>query len=192
MLTLSLVSCGDRSRGVATAPAALPAGIVPTHGYVRGDADGDADTRVPDADDALIRDYGHPAGVAQRRAAIALLRRYYESAAGADVTTACALTDRALADSGRLIATVALDYAPPPGSPSLRGQPCVRVMAAVARQRHAELVGDLATLVLTEMRVRGSHALAIVGLRTTGERVVELQRERGSWTIDSLFDSGVT
>jgi hypothetical protein len=188
-----LVACGGGVVKPAAAPSpTFPANTVPVHGYVRGDQDEDADMYVPDRDDAAIRDYGHAASASDRRAAITLVRRYYRAAAAGDVATVCALTDRALADGGRLIDTVSEDYAPPPGRPSLRGKGCPAVVAAVTRERRDELAGDIETLVLTEMRVRSRHALAIIGLRTSGERVVELQREGGRWKVDALFDSGVT
>jgi hypothetical protein len=188
-----LAACGGGdARPAAVSSPAFPTSTVPVHGYVHGDQDEDADATVPDRDDAAIRDYGRPAGPTDKRTAIALIRRYYHAAAAGDAATACALTDQALAGSGRLVDTVAEDYAPPRGTPSLRGKGCAVVMAALLHERHEELAGDIATLVLTEMRVHGSRALAIIGLRTTGERVVPLVRERGRWRIDSLFDSGVT
>jgi hypothetical protein len=189
-VAVSLVACGSGAKHVPSVP--FSSSTVPLHGYIQGDKDGDADKHVPDGDDASIRDYGHAANADDRRAAIALLRRYYAAAVAGDLATACSLTDRTLARSGKLIDTVAEDYAPPPGSPSLRGESCTRVMAAVTKERHEELAGDIETFVLTEMRVLGARALAIVGLRTTGERVVPLRREAGRWRVDGLFDSGVT
>jgi hypothetical protein len=90
-----------------------------------------------------------------------------------------------------LVNAVAEDYEPVPGSPPLRGKSCVAIMSVLTKERHEELAADIDALVVIGMRVHGSHGLAFLGFRTTGERLIPLERERGVWKVDGLFDSGV-
>lgn len=190
LLGVSVLACGDAPKS-APPEAPFPPGSAEGRRYVKGDQDGDNDTKVGDADDVHVRSYGHQANAADMRAAESLLKSYYAAAATGDSTTVCSLTFAGLANSSNLIAAVPQDYEPTPGTPSLRGKRCMAVISILAQERHDELVADVASLVLTGMRVHRGHALALLGFNTTGERMIRLERERGTWKVDGLFDSPI-
>ncbi len=187
LLGLCVTGCGGTvKRSVHEVPflASVP--------YIKGDQDRDeARNGPPDFDDGRFRDYGRSASAADRRAITALLKRYYAAAATGDSPAACALTFSGLARSADLVDKAPEDYEPTSGSLPLRGKSCVEVMSALSRQHHEELTAAAATLVVIDVRVHGARGLAILGFRTTGERVIPLAREGGVWKVDGLFDSEI-
>jgi hypothetical protein len=194
LIALCAGACGGGAKNAVpgVVPQLATASTLSTHGYIRGDQDGDVETHWYDSDDARIRGYGHPASAADGRAVTTLVKRYYAAAAAGDEATTCALTFAGLARSADFVGAAAEDYRPTPGSPQLRGGDCVAVMSVLAKERHEELVADVDTLTILGVRVLRDHALALLGFSTTGERVISLQREDGAWRVDGLFDKGIT
>jgi hypothetical protein len=200
LLGLALGACGDAGKhvgsapessystraagGAATASASSPA---PAGGYLRGDGDvDDADNR--DEDDHGVRTYGHAASAPDERAIAALVKRYYAAGAAGDGARACALIYSGLADSPSLGETAETVYPPAPSVPPLHGQSCARIMSLLFEEDHRRLAGDLATVVVTDMRVKGSKGLVLLGFRTTPERLIPVRRERGGWKVEALLD----
>jgi hypothetical protein len=185
-------ACGAAVKSAAPA-VPFQSSTTPIHGYIKGDQDGEPEVNGRDEDDTLIRGFGHPASAADRQAVAALVKRYYAAAASGDSAAACALTFAGLAKSANFVGATAEDYEPVPGrSPPLRGKSCIAVMSVLTKERHEELVADIDTLVVVGVFVRGAHGLAYLGFGTTGERFILVERERGTWKVDGLFDKPVT
>jgi hypothetical protein len=146
------------------------------------DQDSDNYSDEPDNEHKL---FGHPAAVADARAARSLVRRYYATVASGDGSAACALLYSALAEA------IPQDYGRPPGPPNLRGKTCAVVMSKLLQPRRGRLSRDSATLTVGAVRVDlnlGSVQLGFGGSRPN--RYILLHRERGVWKVDLLFDTG--
>ena len=171
-LCLSLAACGGSSDRPATAGDA--ARVRSTHAK---DRDNDEDHND---DDAQALNYGHAAGPAERRATVALVRRYFADAAATNGARACRLlvplmAELAVEESGK--------------SPSLRGKTCATVMTKLFERYHAALVEKSAKLQVYAIRVLGDRALALLYFPELSEvRRLLLRRVHGSWRVYSLLD----
>jgi hypothetical protein len=199
LLGVGVTACGGAGNGTASssrpssnaaatggAATTTASGTTSTQGHLIGDGDGDEDT-YSRYDDQRIRGYGHEANTTDRRAVTALVKRYYATAAAGDGATACPLIYSRLA-KGSNLAEAAEGYAPPPGAPPLRGKSCAYIMPLLFKQNHQQLIADVTTLDVTDVRVEGHHGLALLAFRTTPEREISVEREGGAWKIDSLLD----
>jgi hypothetical protein len=200
LLGLGLGACGDAgkhtgpvpkssystraARGATTATASSTA---PPGGYLRGDGDGD-EPNHRDRDNYSTRHYGHAASAAQERAIAVLVKRYYAAGAAGDGAAACALIYSSLADSPSLGETAEAVFPPAPSVPPLHGQSCPRIMSLLFEEDHPRLAADLATVVVTRVRVKGSRGLVLLGFRATPERLIPVRRERGAWKTEALLD----
>jgi hypothetical protein len=166
--------------GSATSPAA----------YVKGDDDTDSDDYTDHyrGDDYTVRDYGQEAGAARQRAITVLVKRYFKAAAKGDVAVACSLLSSRLAERRDLSTAVPADYASP-RTAALHGEACVQFMSDLFRLSEQQLAAaDIATLVVTSVRVKGSVGLALLGFSVAKERQIPVRREHGAWKIDALLD----
>lgn len=150
------------------------------------DSDEDNDNPHPrtshfDDDDYAVTRFGSPAGAADRRAIVTLLKRYYAAAAARDGSAACALLYPVLAEA------VPEDYgqvAP------LRGRKtCATVLPAVLAPRRRELEADAASLTVLGVRLDGPRGWAVLRFATPSERRMQLHREGKTWMVDELLDT---
>ncbi len=181
---ISASSASSATPEDAVTPASSPA---PAGGYLRGDNDGDLDT-TGHLDDLRVREYGHPASTADRRAVTALVKRYYAAAAAGGGVTACALMISRIASEPDLGEAAEEIYPLAPGVPPLHGESCARIMSLLFDEDHRHLAADSATLYVILVRVDGIHGLALLGFRATPERQIAVEREGGVWKIDALLD----
>jgi hypothetical protein len=202
LLGLGLSACGNTGKrtgsapesssstaaGGTTAAAGTASPATPAGGYLRGDGDVDDEANRTDEDDYAIRNFGHAASAADRRTIAALVKRYYAAGAAGDGAAACALIYSGLANSPNLGEAAEAAYPPAPGVPLLRGQSCARIMSLLFKEDHQRLAADLATAIVTRVRVKGSRGLALLGFRTTPERQIPLRREHGAWKVETLLD----
>ena len=146
------------------------------------DADSDNDRKrnmgYYDADDALVRNYGHAPSASDARELTALVRRYFVAAAKSDGATACSLMEPASALS------IPEDYGKPPGPLYSRGKTCAVVMSRLFEHAHAELREPV---VVTGVRVKGSEGVVSVGSRRMIARDLTLRREHGAWLVTGLL-----
>jgi len=199
LLGLGLGACGDAGKHTGPAPkspystraggamTATVSSTAPPGGYLRGDGDGD-EPNHRDRDNYSTRHYGHAASAAQERAIAALVKRYYAAGAAGDGAAACALIYSGLADSPNLGEMAETVYPPAPGVPPLHGQSCARIMSLLFEEDHRRLAADLATVVVTSVRVKGNKGLVLLGFRATPERLFPVRRERGAWKTEALLD----
>lgn len=203
VLTLVVGACGksggstDRQAAVASTRDAVPTGALrgdedddesPATATLRAsskdnDADFDNDEvkqqgGYHDSDDAaIIRAYGRPAAVTDKREIASLVERYYAAAAKSDGTTACALL------YSTFEAAIAEDYGQVPGPSYARGTTCPVVISKIFQHMHATLAG---AITVTDVRVRGLKARALFGSATAPAGVILVRRERGVWKIGEL------
>jgi hypothetical protein len=200
LLSLGVAACGsqDKSRGsvseasssAAANMAITPSATVLSGGYVRGDDDADG-SGSEDYDDAGVRGYGRAASAADRQVVTALLKGYYAAAAAGDGATACSLMLPRLVKGSNLGEAAEEAYPPAPSTPPLRGKSCAQIMSLLFTEDHQQLAADSATLVVSSLRVKGNHGLALLGFRTTPERQIPVERGGGVWKVDAPLDSEV-
>jgi hypothetical protein len=146
------------------------------------DADFDNDTiknkGYYDSDDGAISAYGQAAGAADKRAITALVKRYLAAAATSDGAKACPMIYSTLEEA------IPEDYGQPPGPAYARGKTCAVVMSKMFAYAHSKLAGGFG---VTNVRVEGREARALVGSRMAPARFIVVTRERGVWKIDELF-----
>jgi hypothetical protein len=76
------------------------------------------------------------------------------------------------------------------GPASLQGRTCTQVASKIFKQRHRELVEDVASLEVTEIRVRAKKAWVRVHVGSTRELLVFLHNTNGVWQMNNLLDAG--
>jgi hypothetical protein len=166
---------------------ARASGSVPADGYLKGDDDNDADARNR-FDDHLIRDYGHAARAADRKAVTALVKRYYAAAVADLGATVCSLMSPHIAGERNLGEASEEAFALAASLPPLHGKSCAQIMTLLFKEDHVRVTVANSTLVVTSVRINGSRGYALLGFRATPERYVSVERERGRWKIDALRD----
>jgi hypothetical protein len=163
---------------------------IPTLDLSKRDLDGDIDMLTKssyDGDHDAIPDLGQPAGAADRRAIIALIGRYYASAAAGEGAKACPMLYALSAER-----FVEEQRHPGNKSPSLRGT-CAQILSQLFKQRHHELVGDAAAHRVLAVRVQGNRGLALVRFgapRELRELEVLVHREHGAWKMETPLENG--
>jgi hypothetical protein len=179
------IEAGTSGRGAAAnGSPSLPAGD-----YVTGDHDNDDsnDNGGEDPDDVNTRTYGTLGSAADTGAAEKVVKRYYGAIAAGDGKTACLLMDARLAKARDYTEVVPHEYAPSPGSSVFKNKSCAQVASVVYEPTHTQLVADVATVKVAQLRVEGIRALAILIYTTTPESEIPLTREYGVWKIDAFL-----
>jgi len=143
------------------------------------DNDGDGDGGGDD------ERWGHAAAAGDRRAVVALVKRYYAVAAAGNGSEACSLLYSLFAEE------VPEVYGEPPGEPALRGKTCAIVTSKLFKQRRRRLSVQRASLEVVGVRVRGLRGLALLRFKGKPERDIPVHRERRMWKIDALIDGGL-
>jgi hypothetical protein len=133
-----------------------------------------------DKDDAsTIVAYGAPAGASRQRAVAAAVQRYYAIARSGDGARACAQIATGVAGS------LAEDYGRAYGPPYLRGaRSCAAVMSRMLAHERWRLAGPVT---VTGVRIRGDHALALLGSTSVPAGAIALGREHGAWRIEGTL-----
>jgi hypothetical protein len=192
-LTVAGVSaCGSADRGASSGPAqsAAASARAVTAATVAAaherDGDGDIDTlgKAFDSDNDTPLGYAPPAGPVNRRAIVALLRRYYTTAAAGDGASACSLLDPLFAEQ------ITEEHRPGKGPRSLQGATCARVMSKLFRQRHRELAQDAAEFRVGVVELRQNRGLVLMPYATAREMEVVVHRDDGVWRMDVAVDKG--
>jgi hypothetical protein len=189
LLGVGAGACGSARSGSGSRPGSSSAASVSTVtragaeaglGALLGDEDRDSPGRgYYDGDDLPIRSYGQAATAADRRAIAALVERYYAAAAAGDGARACELT-HPLAQE-----TLPEEYGQPPGPPYLHGaNTCPSLLTRVFEHFHSQLTVPIE---VTDARVSGDRAYALVGFRTLPAGFVKARRAGGVWRVDGLL-----
>jgi hypothetical protein len=175
---LAVAGCGGSSTTVGgSSIGRLPARDgdedIDSLGMGRYDSDGDATPT-----------YGPTANATERRAIVALIKRYYVAAAAEEGIKTCSMLDPLIAEE-----TVE-EHRPGKGPPSLRGTTCSQVASKVFAQRHHELAADSATLQVAWIQLQARQAVTLVHFGSTRELIVRVHRAPGGWQMNNLLDSG--
>jgi hypothetical protein len=135
--------------------------------------------RYRDSDDALFIPRGAPPGAADRRAIIALIKRYYALARSGQGREACHL----LAPSLRNADMVQFGRY---GPRYLRGAfRCPAVLGRIFAHRHREMT---AGVTVTSVRiVSPGHAFVLIGSRAMPASYITPIRLGGKWVLDELL-----
>jgi len=133
-----------------------------------------------DGDDEILIGLGHAASVAEGRRVAAVVRRYYTAAAAADGKEACRLMYPVLAKA------IPEDEGKAPGPADIRGTTCPVVMSKVFKHLPSN-EKDLATVKVTEVRIDGDEAHALLGSKTMPASFIILQRDGRAWKVDMLL-----
>lgn len=191
-VALGIAGCGAGTSHAPTASTVSSAGAdPPAHivrgigGFLKSDGDNDADEHRRDVsnDDELelVRASRSGATAAERREVTAMVKRYFAAAAAGDAPTACSMLMSSLA------AAVAAQSTSKSGGPS-----CAASLALLLSRQHEHLAGEqVASMIVTGVHVSGATAYATLGFRNAIESEVVLQRQGGSWKMNSLFDSSL-
>ena len=151
-----------------------------------GDADNDKPGTHNDPDEDEVLKFGKAASAADRHTLAALATRYYALAAASDVATACSLLDSATIES------VIQEHWEKNGPPSLKGDTCPQIASKLFAERHSELMRQVTSLKVTEVRVKGGRGFVRLRFATLPERLVSIHREHRAWKISVLLeDKGV-
>jgi hypothetical protein len=175
-LGLDLAACGNSSR-VASSARANSSGnrsnYAPSNFSTHNnDRDNDGDHND---DDAGVLYFGHAAGPADERAAVALVTRYFAAAAAGDGAAGCRLLAPFIAES----------LAEEDGhSPRLRGTTCAVVLSKLFKLHHALLAEKHATLKVIGVRLEGARGLVIFDFPAIPEvRQITERRVGHSWRL---------
>lgn len=150
------------------------------------DRDGDTDNRSGsyyDGDDDVVRRFGRPAGVGDRRAIESLVKRYFAAADAADGAVVCPMIVSAM----RRAVVMTLGHHPP-GPAYASGNTCAEVLSKVFRQNHRQLASEDGSLDAIEVRVGDGRGWAVLGFAGLPGRQLPLVREAGGWEIQALLD----
>jgi hypothetical protein len=163
------------------------------HTSPRQRVDGDVEVRAVvkvidgghyDSDDVGILYFGGSASTTDRLAVEKLVRDYFAALNTEDGPKACSLTFSLFAEA------IPEDYGQPPGSPSTRGKTCPVVMSKLLKQRHNQHI-DMTKFHVTGVRVRQNQGLAQLSTGTRVESGLRVRRERGTWKIAGLTETGI-
>jgi hypothetical protein len=187
-------ACGAASSstvGVETTAASSP--FSPAE-LAKRDQDGDIDeltqSRYDDDNDA-IPGFGQPADAADRRAIVALIKRYYMVAAAGDGAKACSMQYALTAE------LLVEEHHHGKGAASLRGDTCAQIMSKLLMQHHRELAEDVSggyRVLAVQVHLNQGYALvrfaAPRALHELRELRMLVHREHGGWKMDRPLDDG--
>ncbi len=195
-----LAACGGSGKGSATdasasGPKTTPVSTVPTDTApaavkTKADADKDNDNDIggaeDDADNGSVIDFGHPASSAEKRAIVALIKRYYAAAYAENGAAACSMIYSTFQES------VPEDYGQsPPGQPYMRGTTCAAVVTLLFKHFHPQIAIEYPKLEVAAVRLIEHHGLVLLRFGALPERQILVAREGHIWRVASLLDSEV-
>jgi hypothetical protein len=141
-----------------------------------GKVDANSAATVPAA---VVRDFGHAAGAADRSEIATLVGHYYAAAAAGQGARACGMLFFALAE------LVPERYGRPPGPLYLNGaDTCQAVLSRVFEHFHAQLQ-PRPTVAL--VRVSGERARALLEWKALPAGYIEARREGVAWKLEDVL-----
>jgi hypothetical protein len=184
------VSRAEEASAIFAAPVTIVSKPAPPGHFIEDDNDPiEDDPKAKSNDDVRMREFGKPASGGDKRKIAAVVEDYYKLAVEANGVAACSLLYSTLAKNPTIVKVTPRDYLTPPPLPRVvSGENCARAASRAFTKEHPLLTVKQATLQVTGVRVRRSHAVAILGFRNTPQRWIPLTLERHKWKIDSLLD----
>jgi hypothetical protein len=152
--------------------------ITPRGGLGAGASSGSdpsLDVRVEPRDRRIYAFCGHPAGRSDRRAVIAVVKRYYSTAAADNGKGACLMM------APGLVKSLPMEYGRF-GAPYLRGaKTCRTVLSRFFRHHHRELI---VPIMVSRVFIKGDRAFAPVDSPMMPPSIIVLRHEYGAWAIE--------
>lgn len=133
--------------------------------------------RYPHGDDS-IQTFGNEAGVAEKQAVTATVKRYYAAVAAGDGASACALLSPGLSKS--IIQSLG-------HSAVLRGKGCAGILALLFKHGSAQSGASLADIEVTGVRIKGDRGFALLHSKTMPSGEISVDRENGAWKVGALI-----
>lgn len=178
LLWTGVTACGSAHKD----PAATPA-------HIQLDEDGDIDSRGQggryDTDNDATLTWGPTASAATRKAVLAVIKRYYELAKAGDGAAACTTLDPLMVEMIVEARSGGGEAKSPPGST------CTQIMSSYFRERHRQLVEDLASFRPIVVQQHGNRALALMNFAANRQWQVLVRRKHGVWQMDTPLYVGV-
>jgi hypothetical protein len=197
LLAVWLCACGGTSAKTSTAgtsaahtstnaTASKPPAVAPAALDSRVDADKDNDigAAYDDTSNSNELTFGHAASRSERRAIVALVKRYYATALAGNGARGCTLIYSTLAeaapeDDGREADAPAF---------SRGATTCAAVLSDLFRHYHAQLAAEVPKLVVTNVRLEEHHGFAFLSFGKLPERKISVQREGHVWKMSQIYD----
>jgi hypothetical protein len=176
----------DPTRSTTTAASKKP-DVPPAALDSSVDADKDNDVGAPfdDSNAAHQLEFGHPASPSERRAIVALVKRYYTTALAGDGARGCTLiystlAEAAVEDDGREADAPAFSR----GATS-----CAEVLSDLFHFYHAQLAAELPKLHVTHVLLEEHHGWVFLNFgKKLSERRISVQREGQTWKLTQIYD----
>ncbi len=194
LLAIGLTACGGSGSSSHTSsvsdpddvPTTAPASeTTPVPLDTRVDADKDNDVGASDDDTNNNRAFalGRPASLSERRAATALIKRYYAVALAGDGARGCTMLYSTLAEAA------VEDDAQPPGPLYMRGaKTCAEVLNRLFVHFQAQLAAEVPKLEVTRVRMERHHGIASLRFGALPEREISVAQEGHTWKMTTILD----
>jgi hypothetical protein len=196
LLALATAGCGgaggshrvrdpdDEETTTVTTPSTDPA---PVEATVDADHDNDVGAAEDDRNNNSAVDFGHEARPAERRAIVALVKRYYAAALADDGTRDCSLLLSTIAEAAPN------DNSREPGTPAyMHGQTtCAGVLDKLFHHYHAQLAAEAPKLRVGHVRLEEHHGLVFLRFGALPERESSVIREGRVWKMSQIYDQAV-
>jgi hypothetical protein len=149
------------------------------------DRDNDTDSSGKsyfDSDDSSVLRFGHAADPADTKTIASLVKRYFAAATAENGKKACSMltTD--------FVKSVPEVQGGGSGPPYARGKSCVEVLSGIFVHYHRQLAAHNPSLKVAAVRLAGREGLVALAFKGLPGRSTRVEREDGTWRIDSLLD----
>jgi len=198
LIASGLASCGGSNTGgsshaVSAAPASAAArrvtnaeasSSVPLDTTVDADKDNDVTAgSLDDTNNHSAMTFGREASHSERRAIVALIKRYYATALAEDGARGCSMVYSTLAEAA------VEDDAQAPGPQYERGaKTCAEVLRRMYVHEHAQIAAQVPKLEVTHIRLVEHHGVAFLRFGALPEREISIAREGHIWKMDTIYD----
>jgi hypothetical protein len=194
LLVLTPAGCGSSNRAHRepdpddenATTVTTPAGPAPLETEVDADHDGDIGAPQDDSNNGAT-EFGHEASPAERRAIVALVKRYYAAARADDGTRDCFLLLSTIAEAAPN------DDSREPDTPAyMHGQTtCGGVLSKLFNHYHAQLAAEVPKLQVGHVRLEEHHGLVFLHFGALPERQTSVIREGHVWKMSQIYDQAV-
>ncbi len=193
LISLGLGGCGG-SKLARSVPSTSKSGDATatiqgklSAGYLKQDGDDDHDDRggvaqVENDDQGIIAIYSGAASTSDIQEIKNLIKRYYMAAAMNHATVVCSMLH-----SSFIAGLIGERSASRPEALAA----CAATISPQLRYEHRRLVAG-ATVVVTGVHLKGGLGMVTLGFKRSPEAELTVEREGGTWKLDSLFATDLT
>lgn len=178
--TTTAASAPPATTATTATTRTTPAPQAPSTGTGSGTGESSASAlgkRYPHGDDS-IQTFGTEAGVVEKQAVTAIVKRYYAAVAAGNGAGACALLSSGLSKS--IVQSLGR-------SATLRGKGCAGILALLFKHASAQSGASLADIEVTGVRIKGDRGFALLRSKTMPSGEITVDRENGAWKVGALI-----